>query len=227
MKLTKGQRAIILLSVFYVIFIYLAADIEWGDNEDMLRFMIFTLPVWGYWSGVWVLGFGWLLKLWRRIRKFVYALLFIAIVGGIAVSVYKGIKTRRLEELRVQYQASQKQAANRKLTNYDIANADGEWEDIPVKQPEQKIDFDSIEWEPVNIPAAGEKKQGKDDWLWADDIVLEPVNIPAAEEKKPVDDEWGEWEPVNAPVGDAKDEYRELPEALEYELRRIRNINSD
>jgi len=227
MKLTKGQRAIILLSVFYVIFIYLAADIEWGDNEDMLRFMIFTLPVWGYWSGVWVLGFGWLLKLWRRIRKFVYALLFIAIVGGIAVSVYKGIKTRRLEELRVQYQASQKQAANRKLTNYDIANADGEWEDIPVKQPEQKIDFDSIEWEPVNIPAAEEKKPVDDEWgEW------EPVNIPVAEEKKQGKDDWL-WaddivlEPVNAPVGDAKDEYRELPEALEYELRRIRNINSD
>ena len=32
---------------------------------------------------------------------------------------------------------------------------------------------------------------------------------------------------LNAPVGDVKDEYRETSEALEYELRRIRNINSD
>lgn len=172
MKLTKGQRAIILLSVFYVIFIYLAADIEWGDNEDMLRFMIFTLPVWGYWSGVWVLGFGWLLKLWRRIRKFVYALLFIAIVGGIAVSVYKGIKTRRLEELRVQYQASQKQAANRKLTNYEPVN-------ILAAEEKKPVDDDEvIEWEPVNIPVAEEKKPVDDEWgEW------EPVNAPVGDAK--------------------------------------------
>lgn len=175
MKLTKGQRAIVLLSVFYVVFVCLAADIDLDYNDGMLRFIVFTIPVWGYWSGVWVFGFGWLLKLWRRIRKFVYALLLIAIVGVVAFVAYQEVQIRIRRELRVQIK--------------------------PVRSKLPLDDDEVIEWEPVNIRVT--------------------------EEKKPVDDEWGEWEPVKSPVIDMGDEYRETSEALEYELRRIRNINSD
>lgn len=175
MKLTKGQRTIILLSVFYVIFIYLAADIDLDYNDGMLRFIVFTIPVWGYWSGVWVFGFGWLRKLWQRIRKFVYALLLIAIVGVVAFVAYQEVQLRIRRELRVQIK--------------------------PVRSKLPLDDDEVIEWEPVNIPVAGEKK--------------------------PVDDEWGEWEPVKSPVIDMGDEYRKLPEVLEHELRRIRKTISN
>lgn len=190
MKLTKKQKIIVLCSLIYVFFIYLAADVHLKHNDDMLRFMIFTIPVWGYWSGVWIYGFGWLRKLWHTIRKFVYALLLIVIVGGMAVSVYKEIKTRRLEELRVQHQASQKQVVNRKLTKGD--------------EKKELVNPDDFSFTPI-----------EDDF---DPWKIKPQHIEKNDEGKKL---------LNVPVGDAKDEYRETSEALEYELRRIRNINSD
>ena len=49
MKLTKEQKIIVLCSLIYVIFIYLAADVHLKHNDDMLRFMIFTIgAVCGY-----------------------------------------------------------------------------------------------------------------------------------------------------------------------------------
>ena len=184
-------------------------------NDDMLRFMIFTIPVWGYWSGVWIYGFGWLRKLWHTIRKFVYALLLIVIVGGMAVSVYKEIKTRRLEELRVQHQASQKQVVNRKLTKGDekkeLVNPD-DFSFTPIEDEENKKIPSSVpSWDDLGIQLV----PVEDDF---DPWKIKPQHIEKNDEGKKL---------LNVPVGDAKDEYRETSEALEYELRRIRNINSD
>lgn len=215
MKLTKEQKIIVLCSLIYVIFIYLAADVHLKHNDDMLRFMIFTIPVWGYWSGVWIYGFGWLRKLWHTIRKFVYALLLIVIVGGMAVSVYKEIKTRRLEELRVQHQASQKQVVNRKLTKGDekkeLVNPD-DFSFTPIEDEENKKIPSSVpSWDDLGIQLV----PVEDDF---DPWKIKPQHIEKNDEGKKL---------LNVPVGDAKDEYRETSEALEYELRRIRNINSD
>lgn len=215
MNLTKEQKIIVLCSLIYVIFIYLAADVHLKHNDDMLRFMIFTIPVWGYWSGVWVFGFGWLRKLWQRIRKFVYALLLIAIVGGTAVSIYKEIKTRRLEELRVQHQASQKQVVNRKLTKGDekkeLVNPD-DFSFTPIEDEESKKKSNSA---PSLADFGLRLVPVEDDF---DPRKIKPQHIEKNDEGKKL---------LNVPVGDAKDEYREMSEALEYELRRIRNINSD
>ncbi len=174
MKLTREQKILVLCSLIYVIFIYLAADIHLKHNDDMLRFMIFTIPVWGYWSGVWIYGFGWLRKLWRTIRNFVYMLFVTVTVGVGAFSTYQEIQLRKQREL------------EKKTT--EVTRSVDDFSFTPIED-----DFDPWKIKPQHI------------------------------EK---DEERGR-EPVNAPVVDTKDEYRELPEALEYELRRIRNINSD
>ena len=228
MKLTKEQKIIVLCSLIYVIFIYLAADVHLKHNDDMLRFMIFTIPVWGYWSGVWIYGFGWLEKLWCAIRGFVYALLLIVIVGGIAVSVYKGIKTRILEELRVQHQTSQKQVVNRKLTKGDEKKGpvkpDG-FSFVPIEDDFDpwKIKSQHIEKDEENEKKASSGRSWDDFQLVPVEDDFDPWKIKPQHKEK--NDEGKKL--LNAPVGDVKDEYRETSEALEYELRRIRNINSD
>lgn len=196
MKLTREQKILVLCSLIYVIFIYLAADIHLKHNDDMLRFMIFTIPVWGYWSGVWIYGFGWLRKLWRTIRNFVYMLFVTVTVGVGAFSTYQEIQLRKQRELEKKTTEVTRSVDDFSFTPIE----DGEEPDVDLKVAPEGFSFMPIE----------------DDF---DPWKIKPQYIEKDEER--------DREPVNAPVVDTKNEYRELPEALEYELRRIRNINSD
>lgn len=156
--LTKGKRAAILFSLIYIVFSYLIMDMDFSYKKDVIIFLIYTVPVWGYWGGVWVFGFGWLLKLWRKIRKFIYVLLFVAIVGVYAFQINKDAwlwaDDIALEPVNIPV------AGEKKPLNNDEW---GEWEPVNIRVTEERQenaaadDDDVIEWEDVVIPVTEEK----------------------------------------------------------------------
>ena len=65
-NLTKGQKAIIFISILWEL-ILLAFCCTANSADRIFLFLIFSIPCILYWGGVWILGFGYVLNLLKKI----------------------------------------------------------------------------------------------------------------------------------------------------------------
>lgn len=73
-NLTKFQKLIVLLTVFWELVAFAGAK-EAGWNHRGFDFGVFigvSFPCILYWGGVWIFGFGYILKAIRKINDFIF-----------------------------------------------------------------------------------------------------------------------------------------------------------
>ena len=68
-KLTKIQKILILVSIFWEMFAYNISYYNYGHRLDFEKFMLASSPVILYWSVVWIWGFGTFVKFFRNVKN--------------------------------------------------------------------------------------------------------------------------------------------------------------
>lgn len=66
MNLSKSQKAIIILSLIWTIISLFIAAGGFSITTFLMIFFISASPVWLYWAGVWIWGFGYIYKTARK-----------------------------------------------------------------------------------------------------------------------------------------------------------------
>ncbi|MFZ4542041.1 MAG: hypothetical protein ACOYNL_09620 [Rickettsiales bacterium] len=102
-SLAKSQKAIVLLSIAWLVICLLAAN----NEADSVAFFIFiSLPVTIYWAGVWIWGFGYIMRAIKAIVRAIFSpkvkafaksaigLVVVVSVGATTATVVKNYRER-------------------------------------------------------------------------------------------------------------------------------------
>ena len=88
-KLTKIQKVIVLLTILWELIAFAFCNQNnWGKREfDIPSFIILSLPFILYWGGVWIFGFGYIIRFLKKVDKIMFGEGFIPFFFIISLNI--------------------------------------------------------------------------------------------------------------------------------------------